>query len=133
MSLKNIWNSIPSVFNEVVPDTLVLPSSGDLQVVITIEIQDQQSLADIDSAYFNSYLPSGNPSSGNPFLMYDNGLPFNPSNPVAVGDQVANDGIYTLTIFLPFNANPGQYRFEFFARDRVGNLGIGPVAIIVVQ
>jgi hypothetical protein len=126
-------NSSPSVFNDIVPDTLVLPSSGDLQVVITVEVKDQQSLADIDSVYFNSYLPSGNPSIGNPFLMYDNGLPFNPSNPVAVGDQFANDGIYTLTIFLPFNANPGIYRFEFFARDRVGNLGIGPVASIVVQ
>jgi hypothetical protein len=126
-------NRAPMVFNEDVPDTLVLPSSGDLPVEITVEVKDQQSLVDIDSVYFNSYLPSGNPSSGNPFLMYDNGLPFNPSNPVAVGDKVADDGIYTLTIFLPFNANPGQYRFEFFARDRVGNPGIGPVATIVVQ
>ena len=98
-----------------------------------MEVPDRQSLADVDSVYFNSYLPGGNPSSGNPFSMFDNGLPFDPQNPVAVGDAVAGDGIYTLTIFLPSTASPGEYRFEFFGRDRVGNLGTGPVAIIVVE
>jgi len=66
-------------------------------------------------------------------LMYDNGLPYDPFNPVAVGDAVAGDGIYTLSIFLPYNTNPGQYRFEFFARDKVGHLGIGPIATLQVR
>jgi hypothetical protein len=128
-----VENEPPDLSNAGVPDTLNLPPSGDVRVEITVKVKDPQSLADIDSVYFNSYLPNGNPATSNPFLMYDNGLPYDPFDPVAVGDAVAGDGIYTLSIFLPYNTNPGQYRFEFFARDKVGHLGIGPIATLQVR
>jgi hypothetical protein len=128
-----VENQPPHLSQADVPDTLNLPSSGDLTVEITVHVEDSQSLADIDSVYFNSYLPNGSPATYNPFLMYDNGLPYDLSNPVAVGDAVKGDGIFTLTIFLPYNASPGQYRFEFFGRDKVGQLGIGPVETVQVR
>jgi len=128
-----VENEPPQLSNAGVPDTLNLPSSGDVRVEITVKVKDPQSLADIDSVYFNSYLPNGNPATSNPFLMYDNGLPYDPFDPVAVGDAVAGDGIFTLSIFLPYNTNPGLYRFEFFARDKVGHLGIGPIATLQVR
>lgn len=131
---KNVFfeNTTPLVWNDNVPDTLQLPSSGDIRVEITVHVKDRQSLADIDSVYFNSFLPSGNPSSGNPFLMFDNGLPYDPFNPVAVDDDVEGDGIYTLTIFLPAQTPSGEYRFEFFARDKANQLTAGPVARLQV-
>ena len=128
-----VENLPPQLSEAVVPDTLTLPSSGDIRVEITVNVKDSQSLDDIDSVYFNSYLPNGSPATSNPFLMYDNGLPYDLNNKVAVGDAVAGDGIFTLTIFLPYNTNPGQYRFEFFARDKVGQLGTGPVEKLQVE
>jgi hypothetical protein len=128
-----VENLPPQLSNAVVPDTLTLPSSGAIMVEITIKVKDSQGLVDIDSVYFNSYLPNGSPATSNPFLMYDNGLPYDLSNPVAVGDAVKGDGIFTLTIFLSYNTNPGQYRFEFFGRDKVGQLGIGPVETLHVR
>jgi len=66
--------------------------------------------------------------------MYDNGLPYNPNNPVSVGDQVAGDGTYSLTIFLSSKTPTGTYTFHFYARDKAGQLTPGPVdSIQVIQ
>lgn len=129
-----IHNTAPQVWDAVVPDTMIVDSIISVSTKITVRVKDRQSATDIDSVYFNAYKPSGSPSSGNPFLMLDNGLPYNSGDPQAVGDEVAGDGVYTLTIFLYPGTPTGDYVFHFFARDRVGHLTTGPVDTIrVVQ
>lgn len=126
-------NTPPEIFNAQLPDTLNLPPQG-YQVVtkVTVQVKDRQSLADIDKVYFDSIKPDGTPSSFNPFLMYDNGLPYDPNNSVAVDDSIAGDGEYTITIFLPSGTTPGSYKFLFYAQDKVGHLTAGPVDSIQV-
>ena len=127
-----IHNTAPLVWDAVVPDTMQLPSGGAVDAKITVRAKDRQSAADLDSVYFNAYLPDGTPATNNPFPMFDNGLPYDPNDPQAVGDEVAGDGVYSLTIFLPAGTATGAYAFHFFARDKVGHLTTGPVDTIRV-
>ena len=66
--------------------------------------------------------------NGLPFIMVDNGLPYNPEGDIFVetGDEVGGDGIYSLSIFVDYRNSPGEYTFSFYIRDKVGNL-TGPV------
>ncbi|NIW79349.1 MAG: hypothetical protein GWN16_07755, partial [Calditrichae bacterium] len=69
--------------------------------MITVQANDPQGLTDIESVYFEAFLPNDSAATNNPFDMYDNGLPYNPTgNPNEAGDLVASDGIYSLTIAL---------------------------------
>ena len=105
-----------------------------VDALITVKAKDPQSLKDIQEVYFNSFKPDGNPSSGNPFFMFDNGLPYDPNNSTAVGDQFESDGIYSLTIFLSPGTLPGVYIFRFYCKDKAEQLTEGPVdSIRVVQ
>ena len=125
-----VRNSPPDIWNAQTPDSLQVPTTGTKKIVITVQVSDGQGLADVDSVFFNSYLPNGQPSQGNPFLMYDNGLPYEVNDPQAAGDEQAGDGIYTLTIFLAAGTPPGDYRFAFWAVDRVGHRTAGPLRVL---
>lgn len=127
-------NTPPQVWDTVVPDSLKVPQSGAAEVLITVRVKDRQSLSDIQEVYFDSVKPDGNPSSGNPFYMYDNGLPYNQNEATAVGDKIAGDGVYSLTIFLPPGTPLGVYTFTFYAKDKAGQLTPGPAdSIRVIQ
>jgi len=104
-------NEPPVISNVQAPDTVTL--SGETQEIdVYLSASDPDGPDDIRLVYFNSFLPSGAPSSQNPFQMYDDGnLPDH-------GDASANDGIYSLRIVLPPGTSSGTYRFEFHARDR---------------
>ena len=127
-------NKSPMIFNLAMADSLKLPPTGQVNLtLIEIQTEDPQGLMDMDSVYFNSILPNGQPSSNNPFLLYDNGLPYNSGgSPEEAGDLVAGDGIYSLTIALQPGTPVGAYTFSFFARDKVGNLTTGPVDSLIV-
>ncbi len=94
------------------PDTLTVPSQGTLVFTISVRATDPSGAADIKRVWFNTWLPSGKPSTGNPFSMYDDGTH---------GDAVARDGRYSLTVQLPSTTERGKYKFEFTAYD-YGNL-----------
>jgi hypothetical protein len=127
-------NTPPFIWDADTPDTLIVQQQNSVDALITVRVKDSQSLADVQEVYFNSYKPDGNPSSGNPFYMFDNGLPFDPNNSFAVGDQFKLDGVYSLTIFLSPGTSPGLYTFRFFVKDRAEQLTEGPVdSIRVVQ
>ncbi|HFE64023.1 MAG TPA: hypothetical protein ENK14_06345 [Caldithrix sp.] len=121
-----VENTPPWLWGEDVPDTLTIPTGSDSTILeITIHVNDAQSLADIDSAYFNSILPNGNPSSANPILLFDDGNQ---------GDLLAGDGIFSRKIKLLAGTSPGEYAFHFFATDKVGQRTTGPVhSILLVQ
>lgn len=127
-------NTAPTLSELQQPDSVQLPPANQPKLtLLTIKISDPQGLSDIDSVYFNSVLPNGNPASNNPFILYDNGLPFDPNqNPAAVGDLVQGDGIYSRTIVISSDVPPGNYIFSYFSRDKIGNFRVGPVDTLVV-
>ena len=90
------------------PDSAKLPATDFIVLTIQACVNDSSGLKDIKRVYFNSFLPDGKPSTGNPFLLTDFGVD---------GDLVANDGTYTLQIQLPSTAQKGLYRFEFYVFD----------------
>jgi len=79
--------------------------------IFSIEVTDVNGLSDIDSVYTDFYSPN-NPSALR-VLMFDDGDETH-------GDLVAGDGIYSFkNIFL---SAQGERKFEFWARDRAGDL-----------
>jgi hypothetical protein len=90
------------------PDTITAPITGFDILHIEACVQDSSGLADIKRVLFNSYLPNGNPSSRNPYILADDGT---------LGDLVPGDGIYTIEVQIDSSAMKGIYRFEFQAFD----------------
>jgi hypothetical protein len=80
--------------------------------VLSVQASDPNRQCDgVARVFFNTFLPNGNPSSGNPFLMRDDGKE---------GDAAAGDGRYSLTIQISPQNAIGNYRFEFQASDQRG-------------
>jgi hypothetical protein len=92
-------------------------------ILLSVRAQDPQGPADIRIVYFNTTKPDGNPSSGNPFKMFDDGLH---------GDVTAGDGIYSLAIVISQSNALGAYRFDFFAEDKSGAVGDSLTHVITV-
>ena len=103
-------NIAPVISNDIIePDTLVAFKTVAIQ--ISVKAEDQNGLNDIESVYFIVYRPDG--TSNNIKLdLFDSG------NNSLHGDQIADDGIYSLKIQVDQNNMKGTYRFEFQARDR---------------
>jgi len=108
------------------PSEVTKPAGGTKQIFITAAVGDPQSLADVDSVYFYSKKPDGSLSNGGkPFVMVDNGKPFNINNPFdEAGDKIAGDGVFSLTSIIDANAATGIFVFSFYTRDKVGNLSM---------
>jgi hypothetical protein len=117
-------NIAPVISNLVAPDTVAL-GIDTVHIFISVDASDSNGLNDIKNVFFNSFLPNGNPSSGNPFMMYDDGTN---------GDVTANDGTYSLIVALPpSGVLLGTYRWEFQAKDygnKISNIIIHYVEVI---
>ncbi len=108
--LRVFYGSEPPVITEVLaPDTITVQLTT-FNEVIAVRVTDPSGLGDIKQVFFNSFLPDGRPSSGNPFIMRDDGQ-------FASGDATAGDGTYSLKISVPPTATKGTHRFEFRALD----------------
>ncbi len=114
-NVKDIGAVIDSVS---MPDSLQLPQTGNVVFNIYAYVTDAAGLGDVSKVYFDVVKPDGNPSTGNPFMMYDDGGAAGLS--AGDDDQVANDGIYTLYVQLPAGTAIGIYVFTFHAVDRSG-------------
>ena len=103
-------NIAPVISNLVAPDSAKIDTIKTL-IFLSVKAEDQNGQSDIESVFFNSFIPpNGSPSSNNPFIMHDDGIN---------GDQTPGDGIYSLLIELPpVGVTKGNYRWEFQARDR---------------
>ena len=106
-------NLPPEISNTVIdPDTAVV---NDTTIIFTsVEAMDPNGANDILEIYFIVYRPDGT-TNNSKVLLYDDG---NPDN----GDVVAGDGIYSRLIQVNQNNQKGTYRFEFRAKDRIGDL-----------
>ena len=118
-SQSNTWIAPLKIYRGNRPATisnLQAPTSvklgNDTQVLLlTLKVEDPDGQSDVARVVFNSFKPDGSPSGGNPFSMFDDGLPVH-------GDEKAGDGTFSLAISLPAGTPPGTYRFEFQAFDR---------------
>jgi hypothetical protein len=104
---KNIGQA-PKIVTVSAPDTIQIPASGDKTFTLAARATDPDDNRDIKEVIFNSFKPDGSGSTSNPFKMYDDGTS---------GDAVPNDYIYSLQIFITSQNSPGNYRFEFLAKD----------------
>jgi len=111
-------NLPPEIIQVNAPDTVF--ASGNF-LLLSAEVNDPDGLADIDRVMFNSYKPDGNPASGNPFYLYDDGGEIE-WNGITSGDAIKNDGIYTIKVVLPATVMKGTYHFIFEAHDKAGNI-----------
>jgi hypothetical protein len=121
-----IGNLPPAIINISVPDSLHIPENPEAYnyKMISVQVSDPEGLATIDSVYFISLKPDLTyANGGEPFLMVDNGSPFNINTWwEEAGDVQAGDGIYSYALIVRNDFIPGVYRFSFFVRDKAGNL-----------
>ena len=121
LKLYNSANLPPVIDSLIIPDSVQLDTTQITLIDLYAFVHDPNGLNDIARVYFNSVLPNGNPSSGNPFGMYDDG---GASGASSDNDQVANDGTYSLEVKLPPNAPLGTFKFTFYAVDRSGAVSV---------
>ncbi len=117
LRLFNSKAEAPVIDSVSAPDSLQVSQTDTAKVVLTAYVSDPAGISNIASVYFNVTKPDGNPSSGNPFHMFDDGGASHEGGDV---DPVANDGHYTLGIILPPGTPAGKYTFTFYATDRSG-------------
>jgi hypothetical protein len=106
-------NSPPVIEEISAPDTVSRNAAQPF--LMTARVSDPQGSADIVQVAFNSYKPEGFPSSGNPFIMKDDGTQ---------GDADPGDGVYSITVTITSQNETGDYRFEFFAVDQSNEMSI---------
>lgn len=113
---SDIENLPPVIEYVSAPDTIETTTET---ILLEAMVTDVNGIGDIEIVYFDSYLPDGNPATGNPFYMYDDGselsLPWGTS-----GDKIKGDGIYSTAVTAD-NPVKGNYLFRFYAVDKVQN------------
>ena len=121
-----IGNNAPQLLDFVHADSLQQPEEGKMVAfLITVLIEDDQSLLDVSNAKLEWKKPDSTYSKNSPFDLYDNGLPWNQDfegwDDGWRGDENVGDGVYSIPgIFDP--AQPlGDYELTFYADDFAGN------------
>lgn len=117
LRLYDSGNQPPVIDSVSAPDSVQIDPSSNVIFDLYARVSDPSGLSNIERVFFNTTKPDGTPSTGNPFLMYDDG---GASQAPGDDDKVANDGIYTLAVQLPPTTTLGTYSFTFYAVDRSG-------------
>jgi hypothetical protein len=129
---KNGQDNLPPVIsNLVIPDTI----AKGVTFIFTVTASDSNGLNDIRYVYFELYRPDGSvvqnpPGSGNTLILMDDTGDFE-----HYGDEIAGDGIYSFKNFFlnDPSTQTGAWRFEFQARDRIGDLSNKIIHYMEVQ
>ena len=111
---KNGQDNLPPVISNTIidPDTVVV--NQPTVILTSVQASDPNGLNDILEVYFVVYRPDGS-SNNNRVFLYDDGTSEN-------GDLTAGDGIFSRLIQVDQSNQKGTYRFEFRAKDRIGDL-----------
>ncbi len=116
---NNFQNNLPPVLSNLILQTSV--NRGE-PFIFSVKAEDPNGLLDILQVTFKLFRPDGTvviPNSSTPsidyFLMVDNG----DSN---LGDQTAGDGVFSFKNTFGATSAVGNWRFEFQAKDRAGNV-----------
>jgi len=116
-------NSPPVLSNLSAPDTVLLPSSGDLAIPMSVTATDSNGLNDIQEVFFRS-LDSSDPNKK--VHLFDDGNSIN-------GDLVAGDGIFSIIIRLSSTNERKTYRFAFQAIDTPGDTSATLLHLLTVK
>lgn len=119
LTLFNSSNAIPVLSMLSAPDTVFVPSGGDVRLIkVSISAADSQGLNDIVSVSLRSLRPDSTVAGLFP-LYDDGGTIVQPTFNISSGDSLARDGRYTLTIPIFSSAQKNTFRdFVFTATDR---------------
>ncbi len=121
--LSGQQNSPPVISNLVAPDTVTVQDPRSI-IELHIDVADSNGLLDIDEVYFNVFGPGS--STGNKVNMFDDGQEGN-------GDNTAGDGVYSRIIEVTPTNTMGEYRFEFEAVDKVGEVSNKIIHTIIIR
>ncbi|MDT8325097.1 MAG: hypothetical protein RRA94_13380 [Bacteroidota bacterium] len=109
-TLRVVYGSRPPELLELnAPDSVRLQAQA-ITFDMSVLVNDDSGPADIKQVFFNSFLPDRTPSTGNPFILRDQGV-------ASQGDMVAGDGWYSIRVQVPPGAQKGEYEFQFRAVD----------------
>jgi hypothetical protein len=138
-----IENNAPKLFNVGGPAEFERPNNVDPNKIatdnflLTTNVNDEQSIADIKSVTLLWQKPDGTYSNNSPFLMFDNGLPFKEDfsgwSVGYRGDLIAGDGIYSITALFDENQPLGDYTLTMYAEDFAGNKSAEIIHIIKLK
>ena len=136
-----IGNNAPILSDVTAPSVFERPNgskTNTAKFLITIKARDDQSLQDIKFVKMNWKKPDSNiPSENSPFTLYDNGLPFDNDftgwDQGYRGDQIAGDGIYSITGLFDPTQPLGDYLLTFYAHDLAGNISENVTYIITLK
>ncbi|MEW6506288.1 MAG: hypothetical protein AB1432_00945 [Bacteroidota bacterium] len=117
----------PVISNLTIPNSVARGES----FIFTIKVEDGNGLGDISQVYFKLFRPDGSqvdPQNGlGYFLMADDG------NFDIFGDRTAGDGTYSFKNFFAAATQTGQWKFEFQAKDKSGNLSNTIIHLMTVN
>ncbi|MFN0158571.1 MAG: hypothetical protein ACKVRP_10945 [Bacteroidota bacterium] len=109
----------------VAPDTLTRPTSGFIPFFVSISALDKDGLADINQVYLKNLN-----SQNRDYLLDDGGIP---QGGISSGDEFAGDGIFSVTLALPFDTPQGTYPFALQATDSFGDTSVAVPYTLTVQ
>ena len=116
ISIRGLSNNRPVITDTTSPGTIIRPSSGETLAVFTATVTDADGDNTIDRVFLRIIDQTSGEVEGSPFLMSDNGS--------SLGDETADDQIYTWSYGVPGNPDSGiidrDYDIEFFALDKGG-------------
>lgn len=109
--VRNTANAAPVVVSTALPDSVVRPVTGSIDLTISINVADADGNCDLKEVYFNAYRPSGFiiPGGSIPMTFISNNE-WRFTNPVGASTA---DSSY------------GYFRYQFFAKDRSDVLSTG--------
>lgn len=117
----------PVISNLTIPNSVVRGET----FVFTLKVEDGNGPGDISQVYFKLFRPDGShvdPQNGlGYFLMVDDG------NFDTFGDRTAGDGIYSFKNSFSATTQTGQWKFEFQAKDKSGNLSNTIIHLMTVN
>ncbi len=121
-----IENNAPELYDVQAPTEYIRPAGDVIEFfLVTIKAKDEQTIKDIKYVKMSWKKADGTYSENSPFDLYDNGLPLLDQlerwDQGYRGDQVANDGIYSIAAAFDNDQPLGDYELTFWAEDLAGN------------
>lgn len=134
LTVFNSSNASPVLSSLFAPDTVIVPSGSDVQMVkVSISAADSQGLNDIVSVSLKSLRPDSTVAGLFP-LYDDGGTVVQPTFNILSGDSLARDGRYTLTIPIFSSTQKNTYRdFVFTATDRSNAVSAPVIKRVYIQ
>ncbi len=106
----------PEITNTSSPSIIIRPETGETIASFNATVTDQDDDETIENVFLRIIDQSSGEVTGSPFIMSDNGT--------SLGDETANDLVYTWSLPVPANPSSGiierDYDIQFFAIDKSG-------------